>query len=67
MLSVGSIKILQFAPVISGTVIISEPSLGVLAAKTVSKFNPPSVDNLMFTFAEPGKAVVLFTFQVIVC
>ena len=34
----------------SGTVIISEPSFGVLAASTVSKFNPPSVDNSMFTF-----------------
>ena len=46
---------------------VSVPSLAVLLAKTVSKFNPPSVDNLMFTFAEPAKAVVLATFQVIVC
>ena len=41
------------------------PSLGVLATNVVEKVCPPSVDNLILTFAEPAKAVVLFTDQVI--
>jgi len=51
----------------AGIVSDSDPSLGVLANKTVGKVCPPSVDNEILTLAQlTGGSVVLFTFQVIV-
>ena len=45
----------------------SEPSLAVLAARTVGKVLPPSVEREILTFAAlTGAAVVLLTFQVTV-
>jgi hypothetical protein len=50
-----------------GIVTVSEPSLGVLADKTVGKVCPPSIDNEILTLAQLiGGSVVLFTSQVIV-
>ena len=47
---------------------VSVPSFGVLAANTVGKVCPPSVDKDIFTLAQlTGKAVVLATFHVTVC
>ena len=51
-----------------GIVNTSVPSLGVLAANTVGKVCPPSVDKDIFTLAQlTGAAVVLATAHVIVC
>ena len=51
----------------TGIVRISEPSLGVLANKTVGKVCPPSVDNEILTLAQLiGGSVVLFTSHAIV-
>src|SRR5690606_14387845 len=51
-----------------GTVICCDPSLGVLAANTVGKVTPPSVENLILTFWQLMVALlVLPTFQVTVC
>ena len=51
----------------TGIVTASDPSLGVLASKTVGNVCPPSVDNEILTFAQlTGGSVVLVTFQVIV-
>jgi len=53
--------------VLAGTVIASEPSLGVLAANTIGNVRPPSVLRLIFTFAQlTGETLVLFTLQVTV-
>ena len=52
---------------VTGIVTISEPSLGVLADKTVEKVWPPSVDKEILTLAQLiGGSVVLFTSHVIV-
>src|SRR5690349_24271590 len=51
-----------------GIVSTSLPSFGVLAASTVGKVCPPSVDKDIFTFAQlTGEAVVFATAHVIVC
>mgnify|MGYP001771087526 CR=1 FL=1 len=51
-----------------GMVTTSVPSFGVLAANTVGKVCPPSVDKEIFTLAQlMGAAVVPFTLQVMVC
>src|SRR5262245_34307779 len=51
-----------------GTVMVSEPSLGVLAAMVIGKVLPPSVDREIFTLAALiGDAEVLATFQVTDC
>ena len=63
----ASILIRQVEDEAAGTVIVSVPSLSVLAAITVGKVMPPSVDSVILTLAQlTGAAVVLFTFQVIV-
>ena len=50
-----------------GMVSASVPSFAVLAARTVGKVCPPSVDKDIFTLAQlTGEAVVLATDQVIV-
>ncbi len=52
----------------TGIVTACEPSFAVLAAKTVGKVCPPSVDNEILTFAQlTGAAVVFATFHVTVC
>src|SRR5688572_2733687 len=46
---------------------VSDPSLGVLAMIVVGKVRPPSVESVIFTFAQlTGALFVLATFQVIV-
>ena len=63
----ASTLILQVLLNETGTLISSEPSLGVAAAKTTGKLFPPSVDNKMFTLAQfTGAPVVPFTLQVTV-
>jgi len=50
-----------------GNVTPALPSLGVLAARTMGKVWPPSVESVILTFAQlTGAAVVLATFQVTV-
>src|SRR6476619_2039458 len=50
-----------------GSVTASDPSFGVLAARTIGYVWPPSFDRLIFTFAvEIGAASVPATFQVTV-
>ena len=47
--------------------IVAEPSFGSLASSTIGYVNPPSVDNLISTFAQlTGDAVVFATSHVIV-
>ena len=54
--------------VVPGRVTASDPSLGVLAARTVGNVRPPSVESEIFTFAAPiGAAAVFATSQVTVC
>jgi hypothetical protein len=51
----------------TGIVAASDPSLGVLASKTVGKVCPPSVDSEILTLAQlTGGSVVLATVHVIV-
>jgi len=51
-----------------GMTTISVPSFGVLAASTVGKVFPPSVESESFTFAQfTGELDVLATFHVTVC
>src|ERR1043166_1260487 len=51
-----------------GTVMFSDPSLGVLANNTVGKVFPPSVERDIFTLAQlTGAFVVLATFHVTAC
>ena len=52
----------------TGMVTACDPSLAVLAARTVGKVWPPSVDMDIFTFAQlTAPALVLATFHVTVC
>lgn len=67
ILPTASTLILAVVVAIAGMVKISVPSLGVLAANTIGKLCPPSVDNEIFTLAQlTGAAVVLVTFHVMV-
>jgi len=51
-----------------GIVTLWDPSLGVLSASTVGNVVPPSVDNVILTFAAfTGALAVFATFQVTVC
>jgi hypothetical protein len=51
-----------------GTVIASDPSLGVLGAMTIGKVFPPSVESVIFTFAQlTGAADVPAMLHVTVC
>lgn len=64
----ASIFILAVLVGVLGITSASDPSLGVLAASTVGKVCPPSVDKDIFTLAQlTGAAVVLATDQVMVC
>ena len=68
MLPTASIFIRAVVVAVLGIVSTSEPSFGVLAANTVGKVCPPSVDKEILTLAQLiGAAVVLATAQVIVC
>lgn len=63
----ASIFILAVVVGVLGMVTTSLPSLGVLATR-VLKVAPPSVEMEIFTLAQlTGDAVVLATFQVMVC
>src|SRR5687767_4173227 len=51
-----------------GAVIVSVPSLGVLARNVLAKLLPSSLEKRMFTLAQlTGADVVLATFQLTVC
>ena len=50
-----------------GIVTACEPSLAVVAARTVGKVWPPSVDSEIFTLGARVALSVLLTFQVTVC
>ena len=68
ILPTASILILAVVVGVLGIVNTSDPSFAVLAANTVGKVWPPSVDNDIFTFAQlTGDAVVFATDQVMVC
>ena len=68
MFPTASIFILAVVVAVFGTVNTSVPSFGVLAANTVGKLCPPSVDKEIFTLAQlTGAAVVPFTVHVMVC
>jgi hypothetical protein len=68
ILPTASIFILAVVEGVFGITNVSVPSFGVLAAKTVGKVCPPSVDKEIFTLAQlTGAAVVLATAQVMVC
>ena len=68
MFPTDSILILAVDDGVFGMVTTSVPSLGVLAASTVEKVCPPSVDKEIFTLAQlTGAAVVPATAHVIVC
>lgn len=68
ILPTASTFILAVVVAPTGIVTACEPSLAVLAAKTVGNVWPPSVDNEILTFAQlTGAAVVFATFHVIVC
>ena len=68
ILPTASIFTLAVVVTLLGTVIDSVPSLGVLASSTMGNVLPPSVDKLIFTFAQfTGAAFELFTLQVMVC
>ena len=63
----ASTFILAVVEVPAGMVTAADPSLGVLAANTLGKVCPPSVDSVILTLAQlTGAKVVLFTSQVIV-
>src|ERR1019366_4118707 len=67
ILPTASTFIRLVVPCVEGTVITSEPSFGVDAAKTVGNVFPPSVDNEIFTFAQfTDPALVPFTLHVTV-
>ena len=67
MLPTASIFILAVVVATLGIVSASEPSLGVLAERTVGKVVPPSVDNDILTLAQlTGAPVVPATSHVIV-
>ena len=67
MLSTASTFTLAVVVVTSGIVRASEPSLGVLAERTVGKVVPPSVDNDILTAAQlTGGPVVPATSHIIV-
>ena len=68
ILPTASTFILAVAVGVFGIVSNSVPSFGILAANTVGKVCPPSVDKDIFTLAQlTGAAVVLATDHVIVC
>ena len=68
ILSAASTFILAVVVAVFGMVSTSDPSLGVVAANTVGKVCPPSVDKEIFTSAQlTGVAVVLATAQVMFC
>ena len=68
ILPIASTLILPVVVRVEGTVKVSVPSLAVLAANTVGKVTPPSVEKLIITFAQLiGAPVVPFTDQVTVC
>lgn len=68
MFPTASILILAVVVGVFGITTACDPSFGVLLASTVGKVCPPSVLNEILTLAQlTGVAVVLATFQVIVC
>ena len=68
MLPTASTFILAVEVVPTGIVTACDPSLGVVAAKTIGNVCPPSVDIDILTLAQlTGAAVVFATFHVTVC
>jgi hypothetical protein len=68
MLPTASTLTREVVPEALGTVTDSDPSLAVLAASTIGKVDPPSVESEIFTFAQlTGAAGVFATFHPTVC